>query len=90
MDKVLLVDDDVSERVRASPLQPANRPRNTAHLPQFPSKHVQVSGFVSRIREALKGSIHVIGFPAAAIEEQAKGEPNSDILDAMNEVTNTE
>ena len=30
----------------------------------------------------------LLGFPPGAIEEQAKAEPSSDMLDAMNEVTN--
>jgi hypothetical protein len=40
----------------------------------------------------LRGGVELggrlMGFPAAAIEEQAKSEPSSDIMDAMNEVTN--
>ena len=59
--------------------------------------------FVSRIVDAadqevgailldLRGGVELGGrmlcFPPAAIEEQAKSEPSSDMLDAMNEVTN--
>lgn len=40
----------------------------------------------------LRGGVELggrlLGFPAVAIEEQAKSDPSSDILDAMNEVTN--
>jgi hypothetical protein len=59
--------------------------------------------YVSRIVDAsdqelgailldLRGGVELggrlMGFPAAAIEEQAKSEPSDDIMDAMNEVTN--
>ncbi len=48
----------------------------------------EVGAILLDLRAGMELGGRLLGFPAAAIEEQAKGEPSSDMLDAMNEVTN--
>lgn len=48
----------------------------------------EVGAILLDLRGGVELGGRLMGFPAAAIEEQAKTEPSSDILDAMNEVTN--
>jgi hypothetical protein len=52
------------------------------------SSDAEVGAILLDLRGGVELGGRLMGFPAAAIEEQAKSEPNSDILDAMNEVTN--
>jgi hypothetical protein len=48
----------------------------------------EVGAILLDLRGGVELGGRLLGFPASAIEEQAKGEPSPDILDAMNEVTN--
>jgi hypothetical protein len=48
----------------------------------------EVGAILLDLRGGVELGGRLLGFPAAAIEEQAKSEPSADILDAMNEVTN--
>lgn len=48
----------------------------------------EVGAILLDLRGGVELGGRLMGFPAAAIEEQAKSEPSSDIMDAMNEVTN--
>jgi hypothetical protein len=48
----------------------------------------EVGAILFDLRGGVELGGRLLGFPAAAIEEQAKAEPSADILDGMNEVTN--
>ncbi len=48
----------------------------------------EVGAILVDLRGGVELGGRLLGFPPAAIEEQAKAEPSADILDAMNEVTN--
>ncbi|HEX2873739.1 MAG TPA: hypothetical protein VHP33_20930 [Polyangiaceae bacterium] len=52
------------------------------------SSDQEVGAILLDLRGGVELGGRLMGFPAAAIEEQAKSEPSSDIMDAMNEVTN--
>jgi hypothetical protein len=52
------------------------------------SKDEEVGAILLDLRGGVELGGRLLGFPAAAIEEQANAEPSADILDAMNEVTN--
>jgi hypothetical protein len=48
----------------------------------------EVGAILFDLRGGVELGGRLLGFPASAIEEQAKSEPSADILDGMNEVTN--
>jgi len=48
----------------------------------------EVGAILLDLRGGVELAGRLLGFPPAAIEEQSKSEPSSDMLDAMNEVTN--
>ncbi len=52
------------------------------------SSDQEVGAILLDLRAGVELGGRLLGFPAAAIEEQAKAEPSADILDAMNEVIN--
>ena len=52
------------------------------------SSDQEVGAILLDLRGGVELGGRLMGFPASAIEEQAKSEPSSDIMDAMNEVTN--
>ena len=52
------------------------------------SSDQEVGAILLDLRGGVELGGRLMGFPATAIEEQAKSEPSTDILDAMNEVAN--